>query len=227
MDNIRLIDLNTEIFADNDNCAEEIREQLKATNTFMVNVMASPGSGKTSVILSTIDQLRGQFRTAVVEGDIESSVDSEKIAAAGMQAVQINTRGSCHLDAVVVQKALQGLPLAELDIVFIENIGNLVCPAEFDIGESLKVMILSVPEGDDKIQKYPLMFTVSDALIINKVDYLPDEGFDVERLRSRAKKLNPNIKVFEISCRTGKGVKEWSQWLASQRKTKAKWPTLI
>ncbi|WP_094607511.1 Hydrogenase maturation factor HypB [Sporomusa silvacetica DSM 10669] len=213
METIRLIEVKKEIFSDNNNCAQNIRADLKKKNVSLVNIMASPGSGKTSTILQTIDKLKQEVKIAVIEGDIESLVDSEKVTAAGVKAIQINTGGSCHLDAVVVQRALNNLNLEEYDLIFVENIGNLVCPAEFDIGERFKVMILSVPEGDDKILKYPLMFSVCDVLIINKIDYLPDEGFDPAKLRERVLKLNPNIQIFEISCRTRAGVDAWCNWL--------------
>ncbi|HML31825.1 hydrogenase nickel incorporation protein HypB [Sporomusa sphaeroides] len=213
MEPIRLIEVKKEIFSDNNNCAQNIRANLKQKNVSLVNLMASPGSGKTSLILQTINRLKREVNIAVVEADIESLVDSEKVAGAGVKAIQINTGGACHLDAVVVQKALDNINLEEYDLVFVENIGNLVCPAEFDIGERFKVMILSVPEGDDKILKYPLMFSVCDVLIINKIDYLPDEGFDPARLRERALRLNPNIQIFEISCRTGADVDVWCNWL--------------
>jgi hydrogenase nickel incorporation protein HypB len=178
--------------------------------------MASPGAGKTSVIIQTIRRLREKLRIAVVEGDIESVVDSEKIMSEGVPAVQIRTGGACHLDAPMVTAALDNLDLDELDLVVIENIGNLICPAEFDIGSDLQVMILSVPEGDDKILKYPLMFTVCDVLIVNKIDYLNGSDFNLELLHQRARELNPRIHVFEVSCKTGAGLDLWCSWLVEK-----------
>jgi len=210
MDEIKLISVREEIFSENNNCAAEVRKALQEKRVTLVNLMASPGSGKTSLILQTIHKLKNKHRIAVIEGDIDSLVDSKKVAELGVRAVQINTGGACHLDAVVVERALLNLaPIEDYDLVFVENIGNLVCPAEFDIGEQFKVMILSVPEGDDKVLKYPLMFSVADVLIINKIDYLPDEGFDIERLRTNVRKLNPKVEIFEVSCRTGAGIDHW------------------
>jgi hydrogenase nickel incorporation protein HypB len=186
----------------------------------MLNVMASPGAGKTSVIIQTIRRLKENFRMAVIEGDVESVVDSEKIQAEGVPAVQIRTGGACHLDAPMVTAALDNLSLDELDLVFVENIGNLICPAEFDIGSDLQAMILSVPEGDDKILKYPLMFSVCDVLLVNKIDYLDGSDFNLELLRRRAHELNPRIRVFEVSCKTGVGFSEWCRWLEEKRSAK-------
>jgi len=186
----------------------------------MVNVMASPGAGKTSLIIQTLRRLKKQLRLAVIEGDIESTVDAEKIQAEGIPAVQIRTGGACHLDAPMVTAALDKLELSRVDMVFIENIGNLICPAEFDTGANLQVMILSVPEGDDKVLKYPLMFTVSDVLIVNKMDYLAGSDFNLEVLRRRAHELNPRIHIFEISCKTGLGLDEWCSWLLEITKNK-------
>jgi hydrogenase nickel incorporation protein HypB len=220
MDEIRLIDVRQSILAENENQAQVIRQNLSGKNVFMLNVMASPGAGKTSVIIQTIRRLREKFRMAVIEGDVESIVDSEKIQAEGVPAVQIRTGGACHLDAPMVTAALDSLNLDELDLVFVENIGNLICPAEFDIGSNLQAMILSVPEGDDKILKYPLMFSVCDVLLVNKIDYLDGSDFNLELLRRRAHELNPRIQVFEVSCKTGAGIDEWSQWLADKCKAK-------
>jgi hydrogenase nickel incorporation protein HypB len=216
MDEIFLIDVRKSILADNENQAEEIRQDLAAKKVFMINVMASPGAGKTSVIIQTIRRLKDRHRIAVIEGDIESMVDSEKILAEGIPAVQIQTGGACHLDAPMVTAAIDGLALDKLDLVFIENIGNLICPAEFDTGSDLQAMILSVPEGDDKILKYPLMFSVCDVLLVNKIDYLQDSDFNIELLRRRALELNPRIQIFEVSCKTGVGFETWCDWLAKR-----------
>jgi hydrogenase nickel incorporation protein HypB len=216
MDEIFLIDVRKSILADNENQAEEIRQDLAAKKVFMINVMASPGAGKTSVIIQTIRRLKDRHRIAVIEGDIESMVDSEKILAEGIPAVQIQTGGACHLDAPMVTAAIDGLALDKLDLVFIENIGNLICPAEFDTGSDLQAMILSVPEGDDKILKYPLMFSICDVLLVNKIDYLQDSDFNIELLRRRALELNPRIQIFEVSCKTGVGFETWCDWLAKR-----------
>lgn len=216
MDEIKLIDVRQNILADNQNQAEAIRQRLAARGIFMVNVMASPGAGKTSLIIQTIRRLQKQLRIAVIEGDIESWVDAEKVKAEGIPAVQIRTGGACHLDAPMITAALDSLDLDTIDLVFVENIGNLICPAEFDIGANLSVMILSIPEGDDKILKYPLMFSISDVLLVNKVDYLEGSDFDLARLRQRASELNPGLKIHEISCKTGAGLEPWAGWLLSQ-----------
>ncbi len=213
MAEIKLIDLKREIIVSNEQSAAQIRSFLKKQQLKLVNIMGSPGCGKTSLLLQTLAHWPNLAEVAVIEGDIDSLVDSEKIQAAGALALQINTAGACHLDAEVVQKALEELPCSELKVIFVENIGNLVCPAEFDIGENLKVMLLSVPEGDDKILKYPLMFTVADVLIIHKIDYLPEQDFSISLLKERVRVLNPNLKIFEISSKTGQGVEEWVNYL--------------
>jgi hydrogenase nickel incorporation protein HypB len=217
MDEIRLIDVRQSILSENENQAQVIRQSLSGKNVFMLNMMASPGAGKTSVIIQTIRRLKEKLRMAVIEGDVESIVDSEKIQAEGVPTVQIRTGGACHLDAPMVTAALDSLNLDELDLVFVENIGNLICPAEFDLGSDLQAMILSVPEGDDKILKYPLMFSVCDVLLVNKIDYLEGSDFNLELLRRRAHELNPRIRVFEVSCKTGSGFSEWCRWLEEKR----------
>jgi hydrogenase nickel incorporation protein HypB len=222
MDEIKLIDIRKNILSDNENQAGIIRSDLAEKKIFMVNLMASPGAGKTSVILQTIKRLRDTLRLGVIEGDIESLVDSEKITAQGIPAVQIRTGGACHLDAPMITPALKELDLDNLDLVFIENIGNLVCPAEFDTGADLKAMILSVPEGDDKVLKYPLMFSVCDVLLVNKIDYLDGSDFNMQELYSRVRRVNSKIKIFQISCKTGKGLDEWCGWLAEKIQAKFK-----
>lgn len=213
MEEIKVIDIRKAILLDNDREAEKLRRRLSEHQVFMVNLMASPGAGKTSLLIQTIRRLKEKLRIGVIEGDIESVVDAEKIMAEEAAAVQIQTGGACHLDAAMVRHGIDRLNLEELDLVFIENIGNLVCPAEFDTGADLKVMILSVPEGDDKPLKYPLMFSVCDALVVNKSDYLPDPGFDLELLEQRVKRLNPKIRIFPVSCRYGAGLEDWADWL--------------
>ncbi len=212
-DAVRLIEIKEEIHADNQRVAEGLRSQLEETKTFVLNVMSSPGAGKTTTILKTIDALRDRFRFGVLEADIDSMVDAELVAARGISAVQLRTGGFCHLDAAMVAKGLDALDLNALDVVLVENIGNLVCPAEFDTGAIKNVMILSIPEGDDKPLKYPLMFTISDVLLVNKIDYLPFSDFNLETMRERVLRLNPHIEIFEISAKTGQGVDQWAAWL--------------
>jgi len=215
-DTVRLIEVKEEIHADNERVAQELRARLAGKKTFLINLMSSPGAGKTRTILKTIEALRNRFRFGVLEADIDSKVDAELIAARGITAVQLRTGGFCHLDASMVAKGLEALDLDALDVVIIENVGNLVCPAEFDTGAMKNVMILSVPEGDDKPLKYPLMFTVSDVLLINKMDYLEISDFNVGLLRERALKLNPRIQIFEISAKSGQGIDRWAAWLSEQ-----------
>lgn len=216
MENIRLIDIKEQILEDNQNLADEVRKKLLNENVFMLNLMASPGAGKTSLIIETIRRMKADFRIGIIEGDIESIVDSEKIAAEEIPAVQLRTGGACHLDAPMIEAALQTMDLNTFDLIIIENIGNLVCPAEFDTGETRKAMILSTPEGDDKILKYPLMFSICDALVINKIDYLPFSDFNINALKERVQILNPGIKIFEVSCKSGEGLDDWCQWLTMQ-----------
>ena len=210
---IRLIEVKEEIQADNTAKAEALRGRLREHKTFLLNLMSSPGAGKTTVILKTIEALRNDLHISVIEADIDSMVDAEKIAQTGITAVQLRTGGFCHLDASMVTRGLEDLDLASLDLVIIENVGNLVCPAEFDTGAIKNAMILSVPEGDDKPLKYPLMFTVCDVLLINKIDYLGIADFDVQAVRERAMKLNPRLTIFEVSGKTGEGIGKWAQWL--------------
>ncbi len=221
MAELRHDEIREDILSDNQALAGQIREGLRAKRIFLMNLMASPGGGKTSLILETLKRLRGRFRMAVIEGDIDSQVDAEKIIREDIPAVQIRTGGFCHLDASMIEKALKELDLDGLDALIVENIGNLVCPAEFDIGSTRNVMILSVPEGDDKPLKYPLMFSVCDVLVVNKTDYLGMSDFDMEALKERVVRLNPGIRIFPVSCRTGQGIDDWAQWLAAEiEKTK-------
>jgi hydrogenase nickel incorporation protein HypB len=213
---IRLIEIREEILSDNRREADDLRSMLKETGTFVLNLMSSPGAGKTTLILRTIERIRERFRVGVLEADIDSTVDAEKVAALGVGAVQIRTGGFCHLDAGMVRKGLEAFDLSSLDLVIIENVGNLVCPAEFDTGAIRNAMILSVPEGDDKPLKYPLMFTVCDALVVNKVDCLGLSDFDMEKLLGRVRTLNAPMHVFQVSSRTGQGVDAWVQWLEGE-----------
>jgi len=216
MAEIRLIEVREEILAENRQEAGDIRAELKRRGVFMLNLMSSPGSGKTSLILRTVRELKDRFRFAVIEGDIDAVVDAEKVAGEGIPAVQIRTGGACHLDAPMIAAALRELDLAALDCIIIENVGNLVCPAEFDTGAERRVVILSVPEGDDKPLKYPLIFSVSDLLVVGKTDYLKGSDFDPEALKERALRLNPGLRILPLSCRTGEGVSEWLRWLAEE-----------
>jgi hydrogenase nickel incorporation protein HypB len=213
---IRTIDIREAVFAENAGLADSLRERLAASGTTMLDVMGSPGSGKTSLLLGTISRLRDRgTRTAVVEGDIESTEDAEKMQAAGIASVQLRTGGACHLDAAMVDAALDELDHDGVDLIAVENIGNLVCPAEFDIGAHRRVVLLSVPEGHDKAFKYPLIFTIADALVITKTDFLALTDFDVDICRREARRLNPTLAIFEVSARTGEGMAEWCDWLAS------------
>ena len=201
------------IFDANEIIARENRAILDRFGVFMANVMSSPGAGKTSLILRTLEGVDGELSCAVIEGDIAGKVDSERIAERGVQAIQINTGGSCHLEAKQVNTALERLDLEGTDLVVVENVGNLVCPAEFRLGEDLRVMILSVAEGHDKPLKYPLMFSECHVLIVNKVDLIPYTDFDLELLKETVRKMNPPVEIFEVSCRTGEGILAWTEWL--------------
>lgn len=212
MNEIRLIEVKQDIHADNEALANELRQRLRKEQTFLLNLMSSPGAGKTTTILSTIAALGDDLRVGVIEADIDSMVDAEKVAAQGISTIQLRTGGFCHLDASMVKRGLEGLDLDNLDAVIIENVGNLVCPAEFDTGAIKNAMILSVPEGDDKPLKYPLMFSVCDVLLVNKIDYLEFADFDLAALRQRALRLNPTLQIFEISAKTGAGIEAWADW---------------
>jgi hydrogenase nickel incorporation protein HypB len=202
-----------DILSANDQMAERNRLAFASKGVFVVNIMSSPGSGKTSLILETISRLKGRVRIAVIEGDISSSIDAEKISQQQVPVVQINTGGECHLDASMVSRALDSLPLEEIDLLFVENVGNLVCPGEFKLGESKKALILSVPEGDDKIYKYPLMFNIADVVLVNKTDLLPYSTFDVAGFAKAVKGINQEARVLEVSCTTGQGIDDWVSWI--------------
>jgi hydrogenase accessory protein HypB len=216
MDRIRIIEVKESIFADNNREAGRIRAQLKKQETFLLNLMSSPGSGKTTLLLKTIEALKDEFRIGVMEADIDSSVDAERIAGTGVKSIQLHTGGMCHLDAGMTEQGLKELGTEDLDLVVLENVGNLVCPAEFDTGAVRNAMILSVPEGHDKPLKYPLMFTVSDVLVINKIDVLPYFDFDIEKVREYALMRNPRLKIFPVSAKTGEGMDAWTEWLRQQ-----------
>ena len=200
----------------NEQIAVKNRELLDSNNLFTVNLMASPGAGKTSLVLETIRKLEGKSRLGVIEGDIASSVDAEIIGAEGVPVVQINTGGECHLDANMIQNALNNLPLPDIDLLLIENVGNLICPAEFNLGEHKKVVISSIPEGDDKPFKYPLMFLKADTVVINKIDLLPYVKFDSKVFSGEVKGINRKVEIFQVSCTTGQGIEKWVNWLQRQ-----------
>ena len=200
----------------NDRIAARLRGDFARRGILVLNLISSPGSGKTSLLERTLSDLAGEFRMAVIEGDLQTDNDARRVAASGAAAVQINTDGGCHLDSSMVSEALQSLNLEGLDILFIENVGNLVCPTEFDCGEDAKVALLSVTEGDDKPQKYPYLFHKARAMLLNKVDLLPYVDFDVARARAHASALNPELAVMEISCRTHEGLDAWYAWLRSE-----------
>lgn len=210
------IDMKQPILAKNDNLAADLRKRFAEHHVFVLDILASPGSGKTSTILATIDALRDEFNIAVIEGDIASNVDAEKIKAQGIPAVQINTGGACHLESAMIKRAVDVLDLERLDLIIIENVGNLVCPTDFDLGENAKVMILSVPEGDDKPLKYPGVFQIAEAVILNKVDTMSVFNFNNDAFVESVTRLNPQAPIFPIAATTGQGVEEWASWLAEQ-----------
>lgn len=213
MDPVKIIEVKEGIFENNDRDAKNLRNRLKEEKTFLVNLMSSPGAGKTTTLMSTIERLKDEMRIGILEADIDSAVDAETIATTGVKCIQLHTGGMCHLDADMTEQGLNELGTEDLDFVVLENVGNLVCPAEFDTGAVKNIMILSVPEGDDKPLKYPLMFSVVDVLIINKIDVLPYFNFDVEAVYERVRKLNPKIEIFEVSATTGEGFDPWVDWI--------------
>lgn len=213
---VTLINIKEEILAENKELAHELRADLQARGVFLVNLMSSPGSGKTSLILRTLEHLRATFRMAVIEGDVDSAVDAERVAREGFPAVQIRTGGSCHLSAAMVEKGLQRLPLDTLDLLFLENIGNLICPAGSDTGAHLNVALMSIPEGDDKPLKYPLIFRTSDVFLVNKTDVQDYFDFGMDAFRERVRRLNPEAPLFQLSCKTGEGIGAWCGWLTER-----------
>lgn len=218
MDPVRIIEVKKSILFNNDQKAASLRGYLHQNKTFLLNLMSSPGSGKTSLILRTIENMRNDFKIGVLEADIDSAVDAERVQNIGIPAVQLRTGGMCHLDAGMTEAGLKEMDVAELDMVIVENVGNLVCTADFDIGAVRNVMILSVPEGDDKPLKYPLMFATTDVLLVNKIDYLEFSDFDMTALKERVYGLNPDIEIFEVSAKTGQGIEEWGNWLRREIK---------
>lgn len=213
---VKILNVNEDILGANDVLAESLRKRFEGSNVFVMNLMSSPGAGKTSFILRIIEALSGKLKMGVIEGDIASDVDARKIAATDVDVVQINTKGACHLDANMILGAAESLGIDGKGLVIIENVGNLVCPAEFKLGENVKVMILSIPEGHDKPLKYPLMFTESNALVLNKIDLLPHTDFDMEELRKTVLAMNPGIKIFPVSAKTGEGIADFTGWLEAR-----------
>lgn len=220
MDNIRIIEVKRSIFDDNNKDADLLRAELKAKGVFLLNLMSSPGSGKTTTLIRTINMLKKDLGIAVMEADIDSDVDAKKILdATGVQSVQLHTGGMCHLDADMTRQGIAGLDMRDIDLVILENVGNLVCPAEFDTGAAKNCMILSVPEGDDKPLKYPLMFSVCDLVLINKIDVAPYFDFDFEKCKEYILRRNPNAEVIPVSAKTGEGMEKFAEWLKRQVKT--------
>ena len=207
------------MFKNNDEQADKLRRELKEKGVFLLNLMSSPGAGKTTTLKATIAALKDKVKIGVMEADIDSDVDAKRIAETGVKAIQLHTGGMCHLDAEMTRQGLDGLETGDVELAILENVGNLVCPAEFDTGAVKNAMILSVPEGDDKPLMYPLMFSICDVVIINKIDVLPYFDFDVEKCKEYIKRRNPNAKVFMICAKTGEGVDEWANWLLSEVKS--------
>lgn len=218
MKEFKVLEIKESIFEDNNKDAQLLREQLKSENTFLLNLMSSPGAGKTTTLVKTIHRLKEKLSIAVMEADIDSDVDAKTISETGAKVIQLHTGGMCHLDADMTRQGLQGLDAKGTDLVILENVGNLVCPAEFDTGATKNAMILSVPEGDDKPLKYPLMFQISHALIINKIDTMGVFDFNLDLCVERVKKLNPNMAIFPISAKTGEGMEAWIDWLYQEVK---------
>mgnify|MGYP005957316991 CR=1 FL=1 len=213
MDNVKILEVKQSIFASNDEQAAALRAELKQEKIFLLNLMSAPGSGKTTTLRRTIAALQNELRIGVMEADIDSDVDADTISRTGTRVIQLHTGGMCHLDADMTRQGVRQLGSSDLDLVILENVGNLVCPAEFDTGAALNMMILSVPEGHDKPLKYPLVFQVCDVMIVNKIDVLPYFDFDMEKVTAYARKRNPNIRIFPISAKTGEGIDVLAQWL--------------
>lgn len=218
MDEFKVIEIKRSVFENNDKEADRVRAQLKKEKTFLLNLMSSPGSGKTTTLKATISQLKDEFKIGVMEADIDSDVDAKAIADTGVKSIQLHTGGMCHLDAGMTEQGIKEFGTADLDLVVLENVGNLVCPAEFDTGASKNAMILSVPEGDDKPLKYPLMFSICDVVLINKIDTKSVFDFDDEAVIERIHKLNPDCEIYFISAKTGEGVDNWCNWLRKEIK---------
>ncbi len=218
MDKFKVLEIKQSVFEDNDRQAELLRKELKRDKTFLLNLMSSPGSGKTTTIVRTIEALKNEMSIGVMEADIDSDVDADTVSKTGAKVIQLHTGGMCHLDSDMTKQGLMGLGTTGIDFVILENVGNLVCPAEFDTGASKNAMILSVPEGDDKPLKYPLMFSIVDVVLINKIDAIANFDFNFDKFKERVKKINPNIKVIPISAKTGEGIDEWVEWIRTEVK---------
>ncbi len=216
MEAFKVLEIKQSVFDNNDHQAELLREELKKDGVFLLNLMSSPGSGKTTTVLRTIEALQNEMNIGILEADIDSDVDAHKVSQTGVKVIQLHTGGMCHLDADMTRQGLKGLGTDNIDFAILENVGNLVCPAEFDTGASKNAMILSIPEGDDKPLKYPLMFSIVDVLLVNKIDAADYFEFDMDAVKERVKKLNPNIKVIPISAKTGEGIGEWADWIRGQ-----------
>jgi len=217
---VKVITVGEDILGANEEKARANRERLDKHGILTINIMSSPGAGKTSLILSTINRLKQKVRMAVIEGDVASSMDAEKVNEQGVAVVQINTAGGCHLDANMVENALNNLPLEDTDLLLIENVGNLICPAEFALGEHRRAMLLSLPEGDDKPYKYPAMFADADVVLLNKIDLLPHLDFNIDTFQKAVTGLNPEVRIFPVSCQTGEGLEAWFSWLEAWLKDK-------
>ena len=216
MDEVRILEIKQSVFASNDREADRLRNELKEKGVFLLNLMSSPGSGKTTTLRRTIEALKDEMKIGVMEADIDSDVDARSIAKTGVKAIQLHTGGMCHLDAGMTRQGLEGLGTDDVELAILENVGNLVCPAEFDTGAVKNAMILSVPEGDDKPLKYPLMFSICGVVLINKIDVMPYFDFDLEKCREYIRMRNPAAKVIPICARTGEGIGEWAEWLRSE-----------
>lgn len=215
---VRILEIKESVFADNDRQADMLRQELKEKGVFLMNLMSSPGAGKTTTLVKTIAALRDSLRIGVMEADIDSDVDAQTIAETGVKSIQLHTGGMCHLDAAMTRQGIEGLDIEDVDLAILENVGNLVCPAEFDTGASKNVMILSVPEGHDKPLKYPLMFQVCDAVLINKIDVLPYFDFSMDKVKEFIHTRNPEAEIFPISAKTGEGMEAWTDWLRCEVK---------
>lgn len=218
MEEVKILEIKQSVFADNDRQAQALRDELKEKKIFLLNLMSSPGSGKTTTLTRTIAALKDQIKIGVMEADIDSDVDAHTIAGTGVKAIQLHTGGMCHLDADMTRQGLDGLCVDDIDLAILENVGNLVCPAEFDTGAVKNAMILSVPEGHDKPLKYPLMFSICDVVLINKIDVLPYFDFDMDKCREYIHMRNPEAKVIPICAKNGEGIKEWADWLLAEVK---------
>ncbi|MBD5448919.1 MAG: hydrogenase nickel incorporation protein HypB [Lachnospiraceae bacterium] len=216
MKEVRVLEIKQSVFADNDRQAEQLRQELKQKGVFLLNLMSSPGSGKTTTLMRTIETLKDKLKIGVMEADIDSDVDARTISESGAKVIQLHTGGMCHLDAGMTRQGLDGLETEGIELAILENVGNLVCPAEFDTGASKNAMILSVPEGEDKPLKYPLMFSICDVVLINKIDVLPYFDFDMEKCKEYIHMRNPQAKIIPICAKTGEGIDEWAEWLAEE-----------